>query len=394
MKKIKKLLLLGMSVMVGIATLSGCGGETKSAEKGLGDSVKIGVLYSTTGPFSINETPMQNAAKMAIDEINAKGGIKGKKIEAIYMDYGSDPTMAAQKAQELILKDGVCAIVGTNSSATRLAVIPTVEQNDSLLVYNTYYEGEKPSPNVLYTNSVPSQQIEAFIPWIMKNIGKRVFFAGTDYEFPKKSIAIAEKLVQENGGEVVGEEYVPTTQTDFSSMINKIKEAKPDVIFSVVAGNAAVPFYKQYSQYGMDPKQVPICSISTSEATLKGIGDAAIGTYSSFDYFNTIDTPANKEFIKKYQDKFGTDTTVTNQAEGAYHGVYMLAAAIEKADSTVAEDIIKAAGGLEIDTPAGKIKMDESNHHAWLNSYIGKVNDNLTFDIVYKSDGLVKPVAE
>ena len=172
------------------------------------------------------------------------------------MDYGSDPTMAAQKAQELILKDGVCAIVGTNSSATRLAVIPTVEQNDSLLVYNTYYEGEKPSPNVLYTNSVPSQQIDAFVPWMMKNLGKRVFFAGTDYEFPKKSIAIAKKLVQDNGGVVVGEEYVPTTQTDFSSMINKIKEAKPDVVFSVVAGNAAVPFYKQYSQYGMQWKGI------------------------------------------------------------------------------------------------------------------------------------------
>ncbi|MGE1062923.1 transporter substrate-binding domain-containing protein [Megasphaera paucivorans] len=394
MKKLKKLLVLGVSAMVCCAALSGCGGETKTAEKGLGDSVKIGVLYSTTGAFSINETPMQNAAKMAIDEINAKGGINGKKIDAIYMDYGSDPTMAAQKAQELILKDGVCAIVGTNSSATRLAVIPTVEQNDSLLVYNTYYEGEKPSPNVLYTNSVPSQQIDAFVPWMMKNLGKRVFFAGTDYEFPKKSIAIAKKLVQDNGGVVVGEEYVPTTQTDFSSMINKIKEAKPDVVFSVVAGNAAVPFYKQYSQYGMDPKKVPICSISTSEATLKGIGAAAIGTYSSFDYFNTIDTPANKDFIKKYQEKFGTDTTVTNQAEGAYHGVYMLAAAIAKADSKSAADIIKAAAGLEIDTPAGKIKMDDTNHHAWLNSYIGKVNDNLAFDIVYQSDGLVKPVAE
>ncbi|MDQ0203198.1 transporter substrate-binding domain-containing protein [Pectinatus haikarae] len=391
----KKFLFLLLAASLSLF-FAGCTGPGKSddGKSSLGDNIKIGVLYSTTGPFSISETPMANSAKMAIEEINANGGINGKKIEPIYMDYASDPNLAAQKAQELIMKDGVTAIVGTNSSATRLAVIPTIEQNDSLLIYNTFYEGEKPSNNVLYTNSVPSQQIEAYIPWIIKNLGKKIFFVGSDYEFPKKSIAYAKKIAEENGGEIVGEEYVPITYTDFSSVINKIKEAKPDVVFSGVAGNGAVPFYKQYSQYGLDPKQLPICAIATSEATVKGIGESAIGTYSSFDYFNTIDTPANKEFIEKYEAEFGTDTTVTNQAEGAYHGVYMLAAAIAKANSGAAADIIKAASGLKIDTPAGEIKMDETNHHAWLNSYIGKVNSNLTFDIVNKSDGLVKPIVE
>lgn len=386
-------LILGMLFCM---VLAGCGGEKTggSGGKAIGDKVKIGVLYSTTGPFSISETPMLNASKMAIAEINAKGGINGKPIEAIYMDYGSDPNMAAQKAQELILKNEVCAIVGTNSSATRLAVIPTIEQNDSLLVYNTYYEGEKPSSNVLYTNSCPSQQIQPFIPWIVKNLGKKIFFVGSDYEFPKKSIAIAKKLALENGAEIVGEEYTPVGHTDFSSVINKIKEAKPDVVFSVVAGNSAVPFYKQYSQYGLDPKQIPICSISTTENTVKGIGPAAVGTYSSFDYFNSIDLPANVDFIKKYQTQFDATTTVTNQAEGAYHGIYMLAAAIAKANSLDAKSIIDAAAGLEIDTPAGKIRMDQSNHHAWLNNYIGRVNDSLTFDIMMKSDHLIEPVAE
>jgi len=392
MKKLFLIMVLGVCML-----LTGCGGSEKSAGndvKGLGDSIKIGVLYSTTGPFSISETPMLNAVKMAVGEINDKGGINGKPIEAIYMDYGSDPNMAAQKAQELILKNEVCAIVGTNSSATRLAVIPTIEQNNSLLVYNTFYEGEKPSPNVLYTNTCPSQQIQPFVPWIVKNLGKRIFFVGSDYEFPKKSIAIAKKLALENGAEIVGEEYTPIGHTDFSSVINKIKEAAPDVVFSVVAGNSAVPFYKQYSQYGMDTKKVPICSISTTEATVKGIGPAAIGTYSSFDYFNTIDLPANQAFIQKYRSMFGETTTVTNQAEGAYHGVYLLAAAIEKANSKQAKDIIAAASGLEIDTPAGPIRMDKENHHAWLNDYIGRVNENLTFDIVSKSKDLLAPIAE
>ena len=384
--------------MGGMLSLTGCQGSAISggAQAASGDvkQIKIGILYSTTGDFSISETPMQNAAVMAVDEINAAGGIGGTKIETVVTDYGSDPSLASEKAQEMILKEGVCAIVGTNSSATREAVLPTIEQNGSVLVYNTFYEGGSPSPNCLYTNTCPNQQIKEYIPFVCKNIGKKIFFVGSDYEFPKISIAYAKKILEEQGGTVLGEEYLPTSATDYSSLINKIKDAAPDAVFSGIAGNASVPFYKQYSQYGMDPKTVPICSISAHEGTIKGIGEPAVGTYSSFDYFNSIDSDASKTFIESYGKRFGTDTTVTNSAEGAYHGTYMLARAIEKAGSTKSEDIISAAAGLEWDTPAGHLKMHETNHHAWLNSYIGKVNADLTYDIVYQSDGLVEPDPE
>ena len=389
---IKRKRMLGALLMLSVTAMLivGCSNNKKENAKS-DEKIKIGVLYSTTGDFSINETPMQNAAKMAIDEINDDGGINGQKIEPIYMDYGSDPAIAADKAQELILKDKVTAIVGTNASSTRLAVIPTIEQYDSLLVYNTYYEGETPSPNVMYTNSVPSQQIADFIPWITENLGKKVYFVGSDYEFPRNSISYAKKLLEASGGEVVGEEYTPTNATDFSSVINKIKKAEPDVVFSAVAGNSNVPFYKAYTQYGMDPKTTPICSVSTSEGTVKGIGEAAVGTYSSFDYFNTLDTEASKKFVSKYAELFGTDTTVTNQTEAAYHGVYFLAKALEKTKSLKTSDIIDAFSGIEIDAPSGKIKMDDENHHAWLNSYIAKVNEDQQFEIVYSSDKLVEP---
>lgn len=191
------------------------------------ESIKIGVLLSTTGNFSLSETPMKNAAQMAIDEINEAGGIAGVPIEPIYMDYGSEPSIAAEKAQELILQDEVVAIVGTNSSSTRLAVIPTIEQYDSLLVYNTFYEGEIPSDNVLYTNTCPSQQVAGFLPYIVENLGKKVYFVGSDYEFPRNTISYAKKLLEELGGEVVGEEYAPTGTSDFSSIVNKIKAAEP-----------------------------------------------------------------------------------------------------------------------------------------------------------------------
>ncbi len=373
------------------------GEETAESETAGGidaDSIKIGVLLSTTGDFSISETPMKNAAEMAINEINEAGGIAGVPIEPIYMDYGSDPAMAAEKAEELILNNEVTAIVGTNSSSTRLAVEPTVEQYDSLLVYNTFYEGETPSDNVLYTNTVPSQQVEGFIPYIIENLGKKIFFVGSDYEFPRNTINYAKTLTESLGGEVVGEEYAPSGETDFSSIVNKIKETDPDVIFSAVAGNSSVYFYSDCAQYGLTQQDTPICSVACHEGTVKGIGEAAVGSYSCFNYFNTIDTDANKEFVQKYIDAYGTETTVNNGAESTYHGVYMLAGAIEAAGTLDTAAIVAAAAGLEVDTPAGIIRMDESNHHAWLNIYIGKVNEGLTFDIISSTDELVAPIVD
>lgn len=397
----KKLLGMLMTATM-VLSLAGCGAAGGSSDTGTSggdasgseETIKIGVLLSTTGDFSISETPMRNSAEMAINEINEAGGINGQKIEAIYCDYGSDPTMAAEKAQELILQDEVCAIVGTNSSSTRLAVEPIIEQYNNLLVYNTFYEGETPSDNVLYTNTVPSQQVDGFLPYITENLGTKIFFVGSDYEFPRNAINYAKEQLADLGAEVVGEEYAPMGTTDFSSIVNKIKEANPDVIFSVVAGNDSVAFYSDCSQYGINMEETPICSLACHEGTVKGIGEAAIGSYACFNYFNTLETDASKEFVNKYIELYGTDTTVNNGAESTYAGVYMLAAAIEKAGSTEPAEIIAAAANLEVACPAGTIKMDAANHHAWLPVYIGKVNENLTFDIISESDGLVEPVIE
>lgn len=418
MKKNNLLSLLVTGTLVA-ACLSGCGnsaistsnsnstteaqsGTTEAtteaasgSESAAGDTVKIGVLYSTTGNFSLSETPMYNASKLAIDEINANGGIAGKQIEPVYADYGSDPAKASEKVQQLILEDKVLLISGSNNSATRLAVEPVVEEQNVALFYNTYYEGEEPSPNVIYTNTVPSQQVYDYIPWMIENFGPKIFCVGSDYVFPQKEIAFAKQRIEECGGELVGEEYAPSGHTEFSSIINKIKAAQPDAVFSAVAGDSVVSFVKQYVQYGMSLEETPMCTIATHEAGVKGIGvDAAQGLYSSFDYFNTLDTPESKAFVEAYQAAFGTDTTVTNLAEGAYHGIYLIKAALEKAENWDTDSIIAACSGLEVETPGGTIKIDETNHHAWLNSYIGRVNSEGTFDIVYKSDGLLEPIAE
>lgn len=395
MKTPKKWLALCLVIALVMLSISGCSNSSKSstdASASKDEGIKIGVLYSTTGPFSISEKPMLNAVKMAIEEINAAGGVKGKKLVPVYEDYASDPAKATEKIKKLILQDKVVATVGTNSSASRLAAIPEVERNNSVLVYNTYYEGEKPSPNVIYTNTVPSQQIADYMPWIVKNLGKKVFFVGSDYVFPVTSIKKAKAMLAQAGGEVVGEEYVPVGHTEFSSLINKIKQAKPDVVFSAIAGDSVVPFYKQYQQYGISAKEIPICSIATHEATVKGIGAAAAaGHYSSFDYFQVVDTPESKKFIEAYNNNFKDNTTVTNLAEGAYHGVYLLAKALEKAGAYDGKTLISAFKGLEINSPQGKIKVDENNNHTWLQSRIGKIKEDGTFEIVYSSKGLIKP---
>ena len=363
-----------------------------------GTPIRIGVLFSTTGAFSISESPMLYAAKMAIDEINASGGINGSLIEPVYGDYGSDPAVAANRARQLIVQDKVMAIVGTNSTSTRLAVKPVIEEHNSLLIYNTYYEGEKPSPNIIYTNTVPSQQIDHFIPWIIRAhrmARPRIYMVGSDYEFPRKSIAYAKMLADRHGGMIVGEEYVPTGHRDFSSIINNIKRARPDAVFSVIAGDSLVPFYRQYYEAGITAADIPIYACATHEGAAMNIGaEAAAGHYASFSYFNTLGTPESDAFVQKYRDLFGTDTVVTNQAASVYHGVYLLKAALEKAASHTTADIIAAFSGLEIDAPVGRVKMDERNHHAWLPSYIGRINENCTFDIVYQSDGPIAPVLE
>lgn len=391
----KKFLALCMVAVMSVSMMA-CGAEKTSSDGESGDTVKIGVLLSTTGDFSLSETPMLNAAKMAVDEINKAGGIDGKQIEPFYVDYGSDPSMAAEKAQELILNDEVSAIVGTNSSSTRLAVIPTIEQYNSLLVYNTFYEGETPSDNLLYTNTCPNQQVDTLVKYMMENLGKKVFFVGSDYEFPRNSIAYAKTLVEELGGEICGEEYVESGATDFSSVVNKIKQENPDVVFSAVAGNSATSFFTDYSQYGMNMEDTPVCSIAAHESAVKSTGEAAVGAYSCFSYYNTLDTEANKTFVEKYEQLYGTDTTLTNSAEKTYASFFMLKEAIEKAGSTDPAAIIDAASGIEFEAPSGTIKMDEKNHHCWLNTYVGKVKEDLTYEIVSQSDGQVepKPVAE
>ncbi len=380
--------------MVMTGSLAACGstGSSSGSSGSSDDTIKVGVLFSESGSTALVEKTMTNACIMAFDEINEAGGINGKKIEYIHEDYKSDPATATEKIKKLIQQDEVVATVGCYSSASRQATLSTLKDEDSLLIYPTYTEGEEVHPNVIYVGCMPNQQATEFVPYILENIGKKVFLVGSDYVFPKTCNKQARALIEQNGGEVVGEEYVPLGGTDFSTVINKIKESGADVIYSAVIGDSNTAFYKAYKQYGLDPENVPICAIGVDESNLQAIGtEAAEGHYASMPYFSSLDTEASKEFVEKYNNEFDDGTVVTVLTESAYDSCYLLAEALKKVDDPSDTDkLIEAFSGVEFDAPQGHIKVDEENHCTWLYSRFAKV-ENGEFNIIYSSDEAIRP---
>ncbi len=385
----KRKVLLGLLATASMATiLAGCGKESGGA-----DTIKVGILFSSSGATAGVEQTMINGAMLAFDEINANGGVNGKQIEYIYEDYASDPATATNKIKKLIQQDEVVATVGCYTSASRQATLSTLLEENSLLVYPTYTEGEEVHPNVIYVGAMPNQSATDYIPWLIKNEGPKVFLVGSDYVYPKTCNKQAKILIDQQNGEVVGEEYAPLGSSDFAAIVTKIKEAQPDFIYCDLVGDSVVAFYKEYKQQGLSPDVCPIAALCTDEMSNQAMGaEYASGHYTSMNYFEQLDTPENAKFVKAYYDKFDDGTLVTCLAEATYDSCYLLKEALEKVDDpTDTTALIAAFSNLEFDAPQGKIKVDESNHCTWLFSRFAKCQDDGTFKIIYESDAAIKP---
>ena len=386
-----------ISIITLVLLLSACGGGGSSTTPSSGssngeDGIKVGVVFSLSGTTAVVEEGMANAAMLAIEEINETGGINGKKLIPIQEDYLSDPSEAATKARKLLMQDEVAAIVGGYTSASRQAMLPIVESNNGVLVYPTYFEGEEYSRNIIYTGTTPNQNLQDFVPWVADNLGKTFFFIGSDYVYPVQTNNQTKRLLALEGGESVGEEYVPLGHSEFSSILNQIRHANPDVIFSTLVGDSVAAFYSQYADYGFSPDTMPIVSPSTNESEVNAMsGAVAAGHYSSHSYFETVDTPENKAFVEKYKAKFGDGEPLHVSAEAAYMSVYVLAEALKKVEDPYDSDALLAAFiGVEVDAPQGKVIIDENNH-AWLNSRIAKLDENGDFQTIVESDGPIQP---
>jgi urea transport system substrate-binding protein len=358
------------------------------------DTIKVGILHSLSGTIAIIETSLHNAELLAIDEINAKGGVLGKKLEPVVEDPQSMVQVFAEKAKKLLLEDKVVAVLGCYTSASRQSVLPIFEQYNGVLLYPTLYEGEECSKNCFYTGAVPNQQLDEFVPWIMNTLGRKKFYLiGANYIYPKETNREVKALLKKFGGTVVAEEYSPLGSTEFSTNINKISASGCDVVFSDLVGDQVVAFYKQYKEFGITAKDIPICTPITTEQEIAAMGpENALGHYTSFDYFQSIKTPENDSFVQRYKAKYGKDAVTNAVMECAYLQTYLLAHAIEKVKSTEADALIfNGLPGQEFQAPEGKIKIDEKNHHTWLWSRIGQANEQGQFDIVYTSKDWIRP---
>ena len=355
------------------------------------ETVKLGLLHSLSGTIAIAEAALVEAEKMAIEEINASGGVMGRKIEAVIEDGASDWPTFAEKTKKLLQRDKVAAIVGCYTSASRKAVLPVLNQMKGLLYYPTYYEGQEEDKHVIYTSQEATQSVIAAIEWMAKQQGKTFFLVGSDYIYPRTCNKIAKPTITRVGGKVVGEEYAPLGHTEFSSIINKIKAAKPDWIYSTVVGGSNVAFYKQLKAAGLDGVKQKLLSTVVSENEIDGIGkENAVGYYACMGYFQSLKNPQNERFVKALKAKYGQDRVVGDPMECAYNAVYLWKLAAEKAKSFDVDKVIAASSGLEFDAPEGRIRIHASNHHVAKQVRIGKARSDGQFDIVYES-GVLEP---
>ena len=360
------------------------------------DTVKVGILHSVTGTMAISETGSVQAEKLAIEQINAMGGVLGRKIEYIQEDGASDWPTFAEKSKKLLVNDKVAAVFGCWTSASRKAALPVFEQYNGMLYYPTFYEGLEQSPNVIYTGQEATQQILEGLDWASdKKKAKKFFLLGSDYIWPRTSNKIARKHIENKlGAKVVGEEYYPLGHTQFNSVINKIKLKKPDVVFISVVGGSNVAFYKQLKAAGIDmTKEKPLfLTISVTEDEILGIGGENIeGIYASMKYFQSLPNDNNKAFVKAFKEKWGEDIVIGDVTQAAYLGPWLWKAAVEKAGSFDIDKVRAASPGIELKTaPEGYVKVHE-NHHLWSKTRIGIAKTDGQYDVVYESAGLIEP---
>ena len=380
------------------------GGADSAATK---ETVKIGVLHSLSGTMAISEVSLKDAVQMAVDEINAKGGVLGKQIEPVIVDPASDWDLFAEKAKELLIDKKVSAVFGCWTSVSRKSVLPVFEQNNGLLFYPVQYEGEECSNSVIYTGATPNQQLIPAAEYLMSEKGggyKKFYLLGTDYVFPRTANKILKAYLLSKGipKENIIEEYTPFHHQDYQTIISKVKRFAADgkaCILSTINGDSNVPFYKEFANQGLSSATCPIMAFSVAEDELRSMDtEFLVGHLAAWNYFQSNDLPENKKFVADFKafcakkglpggDKRVTDDPIC----WAYTGVYLWAKAAEKAGSFDVSKVRNALYGLDFPSPDGLVKMDPRNHHLAKPVVIGEIKPDGQFDIIWKSEGLVDP---
>ncbi|MBT5986553.1 MAG: urea ABC transporter substrate-binding protein [Nitrospina sp.] len=374
------------------------------------DTIKVGVLHSLSGTMAISETSLKDVALMAIEEINAKGGLLGKKLEPVVVDPASDWPLFAEKARELIQKHKVAVTFGCWTSVSRKSVLPVFEELNGLLFYPVQYEGEESSYNVFYTGAAPNQQAIPAVEYLMSEDGggaKRWVLLGTDYVYPRTTNKILNYFLKSKGvaKKDIMETYTPFGHSDYQTIVADIKKfaaGKPTAVVSTINGDSNVPFYKELGNQGLKAEDIPVVAFSVGEEELRGIDTKPlVGHLAAWNYFMSVKTPENKAFIKKwnaYVKKHklpGGSKRVTNDPmEATYIGIKMWAQAVEQAGTINIDAVRQAIGGQTVQSPSGfEITMDAKNHHLHKPVVIGEIQADGQFEVVWKTDGPIRAQA-
>ncbi len=358
-------------------------------------SIRIGGLFSDTGVTAAAECSMMRGAQFAIHQINAAGGVEGRPLELVTRNPDSTPALYAMHIESLILEEHLHFFFGCYTSAARKVALPIVERYDALLLYPVYYEGFEYSRNIIYTGATPNHNALPLGNYMLDNFGSRVLMIGSEYVYPYETNRLMSDLLYERGGTKLGEYYLPLKNArpaDFAKLMEKAKELKPSFIFSTVVGETMGHLYQAYADAGFDPAVMPIASLTTTETDIQQMGaQLGAGHISAATYFQSVDTPINRQCIDLYRDLFGQHQVTDRCWEAAYFQVHLLAKAIVLAGSTEVWDVLQAMRGLEFDAPQGRIRVDADNHHTYLHSRIGRANTQGQFDILYESKSALKP---
>ena len=371
------------------------------------DTIKVGVLHSLSGTMAISETTLKDTMLMLIDEQNKKGGLLGKKLEAVVVDPASNWPLFAEKARELLAKDKVAAVFGCWTSVSRKSVLPVFEELNGLLFYPVQYEGEESSKNVFYTGAAPNQQAIPAVEYLMSKEGggaKRFVLLGTDYVYPRTTNKILRAFLKSKGvaDKDIDEKYTPFGHSDYQTIVADVKKfaaGGKTAVISTINGDSNVPFYKELGNQGLKATDVPVVAFSVGEEELRGVDTKPlVGHLAAWNYFMSVKNPANDSFKAKWaayakaKKLPGADKPLTNDPmEATYIGIYMWKQAVEKAKSFDVDKVIPAVGGQSFTSPSGfTVKMDEKNHHLHKPVLIGEIKADGQFNVVWKTKGPIK----
>ena len=391
------------AAIAGVLMAAGIVGQDARAA----DTIKVGILHSLSGTMAISETTLKDTALMAIEEINAKGGVLGKKLEPVVVDPASNWPLFAEKARQLVSQDKVAVVFGCWTSVSRKSVLPVFKELNSLLFYPVQYEGEELEKNVFYTGAAPNQQAIPAVEYLLSADGggaKRFVLLGTDYVYPRTTNKILRAFLHSKGIQDtdIDEVYTPFGHSDYQTIVANVKkfsQGGKTAVISTINGDSNVPFYKELGNAGLKATDVPVVAFSVGEEELRGVDTKPlVGHLAAWNYFESVKAPENDAFVKKWkaysvkQKLPNADKAVTNDPmEATYVGIYMWKAAVEKAKSTDTDKVIAAMAGQTFKAPSGfTLTMDKTNHHLHKPVYIGEVKADGQFNIVWKTKGPIR----